>query len=189
MTAARIKKTKTTIRPLPPLSGGAGSRQRTGPPSAPSSIPLKRISTRGGGSKGSASAWRRSDLRRQPNDDHRRVPDHALLQRVTAIDVPVLVANGDSDPHYAEWRAPRVRAASRAYLRRHAAQRDPQEYGLHEPETCWRGVLHAVDLHASSSRRCPTNYATTQVPRLLPAQAGQREPAALAGPARGSSMR
>ena len=26
------------------------------------------------------------------------IPDHALLQRVTAIDVPVFVANGDSDP-------------------------------------------------------------------------------------------
>jgi pimeloyl-ACP methyl ester carboxylesterase len=26
------------------------------------------------------------------------IPDHALLQRVTAIDMPVLVANGDSDP-------------------------------------------------------------------------------------------
>jgi pimeloyl-ACP methyl ester carboxylesterase len=26
------------------------------------------------------------------------IPDHALLQRLTAIDVPVFVANGDSDP-------------------------------------------------------------------------------------------
>ena len=26
------------------------------------------------------------------------IPDHALLQRMTAIDVPVFVANGDSDP-------------------------------------------------------------------------------------------
>ena len=26
------------------------------------------------------------------------IPDHALLQRVTAIDLPVLVASGDSDP-------------------------------------------------------------------------------------------
>ena len=26
------------------------------------------------------------------------IPDHALLQRLTAIDMPVLVANGDSDP-------------------------------------------------------------------------------------------
>jgi hypothetical protein len=26
------------------------------------------------------------------------IPDHALLQRVTAIDMPVFVANGDSDP-------------------------------------------------------------------------------------------
>jgi hypothetical protein len=26
------------------------------------------------------------------------VPDHGLLQRVSAIDVPVFVANGDSDP-------------------------------------------------------------------------------------------
>jgi pimeloyl-ACP methyl ester carboxylesterase len=26
------------------------------------------------------------------------IPDHALLQRVTTIDVPVFVANGDSDP-------------------------------------------------------------------------------------------
>jgi pimeloyl-ACP methyl ester carboxylesterase len=26
------------------------------------------------------------------------IPDHALLQRVTAIDVPVFVANGDCDP-------------------------------------------------------------------------------------------
>ena len=26
------------------------------------------------------------------------IPDHALLQRVSAIDLPVLVANGDSDP-------------------------------------------------------------------------------------------
>ena len=26
------------------------------------------------------------------------IPSHALLQRVTAIDVPVFVANGDSDP-------------------------------------------------------------------------------------------
>jgi pimeloyl-ACP methyl ester carboxylesterase len=26
------------------------------------------------------------------------IPDHALLQRLSAIDVPVLVANGDSDP-------------------------------------------------------------------------------------------
>ena len=26
------------------------------------------------------------------------IPDHARLQRVTAIDVPVFVANGDSDP-------------------------------------------------------------------------------------------
>jgi hypothetical protein len=26
------------------------------------------------------------------------VPDHLLLQRVSAIDLPVFVANGDSDP-------------------------------------------------------------------------------------------
>jgi pimeloyl-ACP methyl ester carboxylesterase len=26
------------------------------------------------------------------------IPDHSLLQRVSAIDLPVLVANGDSDP-------------------------------------------------------------------------------------------
>jgi pimeloyl-ACP methyl ester carboxylesterase len=26
------------------------------------------------------------------------IPDHSLLQRVTAIDLPVFVANGDSDP-------------------------------------------------------------------------------------------
>ena len=26
------------------------------------------------------------------------IPDHALLQRVSAIDMPVFVANGDSDP-------------------------------------------------------------------------------------------
>jgi pimeloyl-ACP methyl ester carboxylesterase len=26
------------------------------------------------------------------------IPDHALLQRLSAIDMPVLVANGDSDP-------------------------------------------------------------------------------------------
>lgn len=26
------------------------------------------------------------------------IPNHALLERVTAIDVPVFVANGDSDP-------------------------------------------------------------------------------------------
>jgi hypothetical protein len=26
------------------------------------------------------------------------IPNHALLQRVSAIDVPVLVANGDGDP-------------------------------------------------------------------------------------------
>jgi pimeloyl-ACP methyl ester carboxylesterase len=27
-----------------------------------------------------------------------RIPNHALLQRVAAIDLPVFVANGDSDP-------------------------------------------------------------------------------------------
>ena len=38
------------------------------------------------------------------------IPDHALLQRLSAIDMPVFVANGDSDPmilpHYSYcWRA------------------------------------------------------------------------------------
>ena len=41
------------------------------------------------------------------------IPNHALLQRLSAIDVPVFVANGDSDPmilpHYSYLLACRSR--------------------------------------------------------------------------------
>ena len=43
------------------------------------------------------------------------IPDHALLQRVSAIDMPVFVANGDSDPmilpHYSYLLAGLIRGA------------------------------------------------------------------------------
>ena len=70
------------------------------------------------------------------------IPDHALLQRLSCIEMPVLVANGDSDPmilpHYSHLLAgliPRARVkiypdSAHGFLLQHHAEfaRDVDEF-------------------------------------------------------------